>query len=81
MTIVVPLTDTDQYKNLPVQVYLTSDETGLSNKDSCVECGHIVTIDQSLQVDQVKGVVGRLSPDAIAKVDRALRISLTLKDG
>ena len=50
MTIVVPLTDPRQYKNLPVQVLLTRAETGLPNKDSCVECGHVTTIDRAMIV-------------------------------
>jgi hypothetical protein len=51
MTIVVPLTDMSQYKGLPVQVHLSSAETGLPHKDSCVECGHVMTVDRAAQID------------------------------
>lgn len=78
MTIVVPLTDQRQFKQLPVQVLLTSDETGLENKDSCVECGHIITIDGEVQIDQESGVIGRVQSAAMARVDAAIRVSLAL---
>ena len=78
MTIVVPLTDPRQFKNLPVQVLLTSGETGLANKDSCVECGHVTTIDGDAQIDQAKGIVSTVQPAAMAKIDAALRKSVRL---
>lgn len=78
MTIVVPLTDPRQFKNLPVQVLLTSAETGLQNKESCVECGHIVTIDRDAEILESRGVVGHVSGAAMQRVDDALRISIGL---
>ena len=78
MTIVVPLTDQRQFKKLPVQVFLTSAETGLGNKDSCVECGHITTIDGEAQIDQEAGVIGHVQPEAMARIDAAIRVSLGL---
>ena len=77
MTIVVPLTDTAQFKHLPVQVLLTSAETGLANKDSCAEAGHVTAIDRA-QIDDSCGVLGHLDPPAMSKVDRALKASLAL---
>lgn len=78
MTIVVPLTDSRQFKRLPVQVLLTSAETGLTNKDSCVECGHIIAIDRDAEILEERGVVGHVVPAAMVRVDAALRASLGL---
>lgn len=78
LVIVVPLTDIKQYKQLPVQVYLKKEETGLMNKDSCVECGHIRTVDQKAEVLMDRGVVGRVSSAGMVGIDRALRVSLAL---
>ena len=78
MTIVIPLTDRRQYKKLPVQVLLTLDETGLHNKESCVEAGHITTVDCQIDIDWLRGVVGRIAPDAMNRIDDALRVSLSL---
>lgn len=78
MTIVVPLTDPRQFKNLPVQVLLLSAETGLPNKDSCAECGHIIAIDREAEILEDRGVVGRVSAAAMLRIDRALRVSLGL---
>jgi mRNA interferase MazF len=78
MTIVIPLTDKRQYKNLPIQVLLTSAETGLQNKESCAEAGHIATIDVDEQIDQQRGVVGKVVPAAMQRIDDALRVSLAL---
>ncbi len=78
MTIVVPLTDQRQFKHLPVQVLLTSAETGLINKDSCVECGHIITIDGEAQIDQEAGIIGHVVPAGMDRIDAALRVSLAI---
>ena len=78
MSIVVPLTDQRQFKGLPVQVLLTSDETGLANKDSCAECGHIATIDLATQLDTTRGIVGHVKLAAMKRIDDALSISLGL---
>jgi mRNA interferase MazF len=78
MILVIPLTDPGQCKDLPVQVRLTSAETGLANKDSCAECGHIRCVDREQQILEARGVVGRIVPDAMRRIDEALRISLGL---
>ena len=81
MTIVVPLTDARQFKQLPVQVLLSSAETGLANKESCVECGHIIAVDREVELLEERGVVGHVAPDAMRRVDDALRVSLGLTEG
>ena len=78
IAIVVPLTDQRQFKNIPVQVLLTSAETGLGNKDSSAECGQITTVSRPEQVLKDRGVVGRLTAEAMAKVEKALLVSLGL---
>ena len=78
MTIVVPLTDQRQFKDLPVQILLRSAETGLENKDSCAECGHITTIDADEQIDSNRGVVGQIDEPAMERIEYALRVSLGL---
>ena len=39
MTIIVPLNDITQNKNLPVQVPITALERGTEGKDAVIECG------------------------------------------
>jgi mRNA interferase MazF len=74
LTIVAPLTDTKQYKGLPVQVPITAEERGNNGKDSVVECGHVRTIDKS----RIAHVVSHLSPEVMARIDKALKVSLGL---
>src|SRR4051794_32951476 len=59
MTIVAPLTDTAQFKNLPVQLLVraekfgtagASPDFGLQSKDGVVECGHLRAIDRDHRV-------------------------------
>lgn len=78
ITIVVPLTDERQFKNLPVQVLLNESETGLGNKPSCVECGHVMAIDRERSIDRGLGVVGQVAAGSMERVNAALRISLGL---
>ncbi len=76
MTIVAPLTDTRQNKLLPVQVEVTAAELGFAgSKDSVVECGHIRTIDGDARV---RAHLGSVHPDALARIDQALAVSLGL---
>src|SRR5438874_885318 len=44
LTIVVPITDVQQYKRLPVQVQVCAQNLGHGGKDSVIECGHVRTI-------------------------------------
>jgi mRNA interferase MazF len=46
MTIVAPVTDDEQFKNLPVQVFVALGDLGPGAKDSVIECGHLRTIDR-----------------------------------
>ena len=76
LTVVAPLTDLGQFKNLPVQVLVTVAELGFPGaKESVVECGHVRTID----LQRVKSSRGHLDPRALLKVDTALRVSLGLR--
>lgn len=75
LTIVAPLTDTKQFKGFPVQVQVSAEELG-ADKDGVVECGHIRTIDRD---QRIKKHLGRLAPDAMTRVDAALKASLGLK--
>lgn len=78
ITIVVPLTDQRQFKDIPVQVLLTSEETGLANKDSSAECGQVTTISRPEQVMKDRGVIGHVTAEAMTRIDRALAISIGL---
>lgn len=75
LTIVVPLTDVAQFKNLPVQVQVSAAELGAGGKDSVAECGHVRTIDRDARI---KRVLGKIDPAALARVDSALGVSLGL---
>ena len=76
LTIVVPLTDARQDKRLPVQVgVLTADLPFSGSKDSVVECGHIRTIDKS----RISASLGCVSSVVLARIDSALRVSLSLE--
>lgn len=77
MTIVAPLTGSDQYKKLPVQVLVTAAELGFVNsKESTVECGHLRAIDRDLRI---KACRGTLDANAMTRVDRAIAISVGLQ--
>ncbi|MFH7811643.1 MAG: type II toxin-antitoxin system PemK/MazF family toxin [Acetobacter syzygii] len=72
MTIIVPLTDSNQNKKLPIQVPITSKERGNNGNDSIIECGQIRTIDKS----RISVVISRLPEHIMKKVDQAIKISL-----
>jgi mRNA interferase MazF len=75
LTIVAPITDIAQFKNLPVQVHVTTSELGSGSKDSVVECGHLRSIDRSARIQTQ---LGTIAPEAMKRVDLALRVSLGL---
>lgn len=75
LTIIVPLNDLSQAKGLRVQVVVTAAELGPGGKDSVVECGHVRSIDGDARV---KKYLGTLAPNAMRRVDKALRVSLNL---
>lgn len=76
LTIVVPITDRRQLKQLPVQVAVNATDLGPWAKDSVIECGHIQTIDRDARIVKV---VGRLPEHVMLAVDEALRISLGIE--
>jgi mRNA interferase MazF len=78
MTIIAPITDANQDKQLPVQVAVAAAELGAGGKDSVVECGQIRTIDRNGRIDESRGVVAHLSRETMSKVDAALRVSFGL---
>lgn len=76
MTIVAPLTDVGQYKNLPVQVRVAPSDLGfMGAKESVIECGHVRAIDRDARI---AGVRGKLASEALRRVDLALAVSLGL---
>lgn len=76
LTVIVPLTDVAQFKKLPVQVLVTAAELGFKgSKDSVVECGHVRTIDRD---ERIRSHLGSIQPDALSRIDAALRVSLGL---
>ncbi|WP_367873758.1 type II toxin-antitoxin system PemK/MazF family toxin [Luteolibacter sp. Populi] len=75
LTIVAPLTDAGQFKGLPVQVLVSAAELGNGGKDSCVECGHIRSIDRN----RIGRRVSSLNAVVMSRIDAALRVSLDLR--
>ncbi len=57
LTIVAPITDRRQLKQLPVQVPVDASDLGPWAKDSVVECGHLRTLDREARIAKV---IGRL---------------------
>ena len=78
LTIVVPLTDIDQYKRLPIQVKVNRSDLWDGAKDGIIECGHPRTIDRDARIDENAGVLCRLDAQIMDQVDAALRVSLGL---
>ena len=73
-TIIAPLTDASHIKT-PSPIYvLVKKGDGGTTKDSYVLCDQVRTVDQR----RFRDVYGTLSPEIMAKVDRALKISLGL---
>mgnify|MGYP003395633645 CR=1 FL=1 len=64
----------DGGKRLPVQVPLPAGTGGL-RKDSLADLGHLST----LPLGDIKGVIGRLTPEMMLQVDTALKVSLALR--
>ena len=53
---------------------MTAAELGFKgSKDSIVECGHVRTLDRDTRI---RRHLGSIQPDALAKIDAALRVSL-----
>lgn len=75
LTIVAPITDERQNKNLPVQIPVPAAELGPDGKESIIELGHIRTIDRHQRIERL---VSRVSDMTMAKVDAAIKVSLGL---
>lgn len=72
-TIVVPLRDLHGGRMLPIFVPVEAGVGGLT-KDVIIDAGHINTV----AADQLEGPIGSLPPEVMARVDAALRVSLSL---
>jgi mRNA interferase MazF len=74
ITIVAAITGAENVsRSYPIDVPVSKGEGGLS-KDSLVQCNQIRSVDEKRFVR----TLGRLSAQTMEKVDRALRISLSL---
>lgn len=71
--LVAPLTSRPK-KNLPTHASLTLEEAYGMYADSTVLCEQLFTVDKTSIVD----IVGRVSEEAITKINRALSVSLAL---
>lgn len=73
LIIIVPITGTLKVADLPVGVKVIPPEGGLT-KPSVIHCGHIYTVNKSeFSMDRL---AGRISAEAMLKVNDALKISL-----
>ena len=75
LTIVVAITSNLKVAELPVGVIITPDESGLTHK-SVIHLGHIYTIDK----ERLENVVGILPKSKMSEIDKALEISLGLRE-
>lgn len=76
LTIVAAIADGRQYKNYPQQVLVTAQELGPGSKESVILLGHLRTIDRD---KRIKKHLGHLAPAAMARVDAAIKSSLSLR--
>jgi len=74
-TIVVPITSKVREKHYPTDVFVTAKETGLQ-KDGTINCAQIATV--SIEHRVIKKL-GEMKPEALNKVDEALKTSLALE--
>ena len=75
-TIIVPLTDVVQFKELPVQVLVPAEHLNFAwSKHSVAECGHVRAIDGDARIKRRRG---RASDQVMVQVDEALHASLDL---
>jgi mRNA interferase MazF len=74
LTIVAAVTSNLRVADLPVGVRLESRESGLP-RPSAVHLGHIYTVDRR----RLQRRVGALPPDAMARVDQAMLVSLGVR--
>jgi mRNA interferase MazF len=75
LTIVAAITSNLKVAGLPVGVLMTPEESGLPHK-SAVHLGQIYTIDK----ERLQDLVGTLSDRKMLEVDKAIEVSLGLKE-
>jgi mRNA interferase MazF len=75
LTVVAAITSNLKVAELPVGVLITPEESGLPHK-SAVHLGQIYTIDK----ERLQNLVGTLSERKMLEVNRAIAISLGLKE-
>jgi mRNA interferase MazF len=73
VTIVVPITGSENVKPGPLHVLIKKGEAGLM-KDSFVVCHQLRVVDES----RLGKIYGQVKPETLAKVDEALKIVLDL---
>lgn len=75
LTIVAAITSNLKVADLPVGVLITPEESGLPHK-SVIHLGQIYTIDK----ERLQNLVGTLSERKMLEVNRAIEISLGLRE-
>jgi mRNA interferase MazF len=75
LTIVAAITSNLKVADLPVGVLIKPKESGLLN-ESVVHLGQIYTIDK----ERLENLVGTLSNNKMVEIDKAIKISLGLKE-
>lgn len=73
--IVAAVTTRDKKAHLPVHVFVRAEESGL-RRDSVILTEQLRTLEKS----RLTRYLGRLSPEAMARLDEALRLSLATKE-
>lgn len=74
-TIVAAITGNLKVATLPIGVLIEAGTAGLV-KDCVVNCSHVYTVDKS----RLGKRMGKFEPSVMAKIDRALTISVGLKN-
>lgn len=75
LTIVAAITSNLKVADLPVGILITPEESGLPHK-SVIHLGQIYTIDKA----RLQNFIGTLSEHKMSEIDRAIEISLGLKE-
>ena len=75
LTIVAAITSNLKVAELPVGVIITPKESGLPQK-SVIHLGQVYTIDK----ERLENLIGMLAKDKMLEVDKAIEISLGLRE-
>ncbi|MBE7213330.1 MAG: type II toxin-antitoxin system PemK/MazF family toxin [Gluconacetobacter diazotrophicus] len=75
VTIVVPLTDSENGRGYREHVNIMAAELGEGGKNSIADCGHIITVDGDERIKEKKGVVDNI---LMKRIDAGIRSSLAL---